>query len=176
MTAKILMNVEEYLKTSFEGADCEFLDGEIVERNMGEMPHSSVQANLIYLLMQMASKLNLRILPEIRIQISPTRYRVADIGVWLAGNIGTRIPTVAPFLAIEILSPEDRILRMQPKIQEYLGIGVEWIWLVDPSEKQALCYSQQTPAGMLSNVLRTENPSIEIPVEDLLGLANLTSL
>jgi Uma2 family endonuclease len=42
---------------------------------------------------------------------------VADIAVWRAGGIGDRIPTLPPFLVIEILSPEDRITRMQPKIQ-----------------------------------------------------------
>ena len=29
------MSVEEYLHTSFDGADREYLDGEVVERNMG---------------------------------------------------------------------------------------------------------------------------------------------
>ena len=43
MSTKVLMDVEEYLRTSFEGSDCEYLDGEIVERNMGEIPHSDVQ-------------------------------------------------------------------------------------------------------------------------------------
>ena len=35
----VLMDVEEYLRTSFDGSDCEYLDGEVVERNMGELPH-----------------------------------------------------------------------------------------------------------------------------------------
>ena len=30
---------------------------------------------------------------------------------------------------------------MQPKIAEYLSIGVDWIWLIDPLEKSAICYS-----------------------------------
>ena len=34
------MDVEEYLRTSFDGSDCEYLDGEVVERNMGELPHA----------------------------------------------------------------------------------------------------------------------------------------
>lgn len=63
-------------------------------------------------------------IPEIRIQSHPRRYRAADIAVWRAGNIGQHIP-VPPFLAIEILSAEDRLVRMQPKIQEYFSIGVE---------------------------------------------------
>jgi len=163
------MGVDEYLRTSFEGADCEFLDGEVVERNLGELPHSTAQVRLIYLLMLIAEKTGIRVQPEIRIQINPRRFRVADIAVWRAGNIGTRVPSVPPFLVIEILSAEDRMVRMQPKIQEYLSIGVEYVWLVDPQEGQALLYSQQAPAGRLDDILRTENPSLEIPLESVLS-------
>jgi Uma2 family endonuclease len=49
---------------------------------------------------------------------------------------------------IEILSPEDRMAQMHPKIQEYLSIGIEWIWLVDPEERKAICYSQQKPGRL----------------------------
>lgn len=162
MTTKTLMDVEEYLRTSFEGADCEYLDGEVVERNWGELPHAEAQGQLGYLLMEMAPRFGIQVLLAIRIRIHPRRYRVADIAVWRPGNIGERIPTVAPFLAVEILSSGDRMVRMQPKIQDYLSIGVEWIWLIDPEEKQALIYSQQNPTGVLGDVLKTENPTIEI--------------
>ena len=101
---------------------------------------------------------------SIRLKIRPSRYRVADLAVWRDDNIGTRIPTVPPFLVIEIPSPEDRMVRMLPKIQEYLSIGVQWIWIVDPREQSALLYSQQNPAGALCDILRTEDPSIEIPL------------
>ncbi len=158
------MDVSDYLRTSFEGPDCEYLDGEIVERNMGEIPHSDVQSNLIGLLRQLRSRLGLRVMPEIRIQISPTRYRVADLAVWRSDEIGTGIPTVAPFLVVEILSPEDRMVRMLPKIQEYLSIGVEWIWIVDPQEQSALLYSKKNPAGAVCDVLLTETPDIQIPL------------
>lgn len=53
---------------------------------------------------------------------------------------------------------------MLPKIQEYLSIGAEWIWIVDPQEQSALFYSQKNPAGAVCNVLRAENPDIEIPL------------
>lgn len=161
------MDVEEYLHTRFDGADCEYLDGEIVERNMGELPHSTVQGRLIYLLLQTAERLGIQVKPEIRIQIHSRRYRVADIAVWRAGNIGERIPTVPPFLAIEILSAEDRLVRMQPKIQEYFSIGVEWAWLVDPDERKAISYSRQNPVGTIVEILRTESPAIEIPLAEV---------
>src|SRR5579864_705388 len=160
--ARVLMDVDQYLHSSFDGPDCEYLDGEVVERNRGEKPHSKLQMELAFLLRGMAPKLGIQVLPEIRIQVSSRRYRVADIAVWRAGKIGDRIPTVPPFLVVEILSPEDRITRMQPKIQDYLSIGVECIWLVDPDEQKAISYSQQNPTGSLTDVLRTTNPDIEI--------------
>jgi Uma2 family endonuclease len=169
MSTEVLMDVEEYLHASFDGADCEYLDGEIVERNMGELTHGIAQKILIYLLTQMESRLGIQVVPEIRIQTGPRRYRVADIAVWRAGHIGERIPTVPPFLVIEILSPEDRMVRMQPKVREYLDHGAEWIWLIDPDERQALCYSQQNPAGWACDVLRTENPALEIALETVLA-------
>jgi len=135
---------------------------------MGELPHGDIQAELVFRLKQ-ASGGRLRVVSEIRIQINPRRYRVADIAVWRAGDIGKRIPTVPPFLAIEILSPEDRMVRMLPKIQEYLSIGTEWIWVIDPEERKALIYSQASPTGVLSDILRTEDPAIEIPVTEALA-------
>jgi Uma2 family endonuclease len=165
-----MMDVDEYLRTSFEDADREYLDGEIVERNAGEWTHAETMGTLGYLLAGLRRSLGIRVLTVIRIRITPTRYRVADLAVWRDDNIGDSIPTVSPFLAIEILSPEDRIIRVQPKITEYLSIGVEWIWLIDPIEKSAICYSQRNPAGALTETLRTENPTIEIPLATALNI------
>ena len=162
------MTVEDYLRTSFEGPDCEFLDGEVVERNVGELPHGLVQGELVFLLRRVAPESGLTVVPEIRLQLSPTRFRVADVAVWRSRPIGSRIPTVPPFLAIEILSREDRLTRLQPKIQEYLQFGVEHVWVIDPDEHSALCYTSAVPAGVLADVLRTDDPRIEIRLTELL--------
>lgn len=159
-----MMDVDEYLHTSFEGPDCEYLDGEVVERNMGEGPHADVQGTLIFLLRGLRPRLGIRVMPEIRIQLNPRRFRVPDIAVWRDDNTGGRVPTVPPFLAIEILSPEDRMTRVVPKIQEYLAFGVEWVWVIDLEDKSALTFSQTNPAGAPCDVLLTSNPDIEIPL------------
>jgi len=122
------------------------------------------------LLRRLRPQLGIRVVPEIRIQIHSCRYRVADIAVWRDDNIGTGIPTVPPFLVVEILSPEDRLVHMAPKIQEYLSIGVDWVWVIDPAEETALCYSQMDPRGAVCEVLKTENPSIEIPLDSAFDL------
>ena len=169
MEARTLMSLEEYLHTAFDGADRDYVDGEVLERNMGELPHAILQGEFLHRLQALTASLHIKVLPEIRIQVSPTRFRVADVAVWRSGNIGQRIPTVPPFLVIDILSADDRLVRLQPKIQEYLAHGVEWVWVVDPEERRALCYSPAFPGGALVEELRTENPSIAIPLADLLS-------
>ena len=90
MHSRTLVSVEEYLRTSFDGSDCEYLDGEVVERNMGEISQSRIQRNLLLLLTRLT--LGVFVLPEIRIQIHSRRYRVADLAVWRNDDIGTGIP------------------------------------------------------------------------------------
>lgn len=170
MDTKVLMTVEEYLHTQFDGADRDYVDGEVFERNMGELPHARLQSELIYLLRVLASNLGLQVLPEIRIQVAVTRFRVADIAVWRAGDIGQRIPTAPPFLVVEILSSEDRMVRLQPKVQEYLAYGVECVWVIDPDERRALSYSPDNPGGSLVSDLETHNPEIRLSLDDLLAV------
>lgn len=169
MDARVLMSVEEYLHTSFDGPDRDYVDGEVIERNTGELPHAILQGELVRRLGSLGSSLGLRVLPEIRIQVAPTRFRVADVAVWREGPIGQRLPTVPPFLVVEILSPEDRLVRLQPKIKEYVAHGVEWVWVIDPDERRALSYSPADPGGTLVDVLRTQNPDLTVPLANLLA-------
>lgn len=163
------MTVEEYLHTPFDGADRDYVDGEVIERNMGELPHALVQGEVLYRLRGLATSIGLQVLPEIRIQVAPTRFRVADVAAWRSGPIGKRIPTAPPFLVVEILSTEDRLVRLQPKIQEYLAHGVEWVWVIDPDERRALSYSPSERGGTLVDDLRTLNPEITIPLAEVLA-------
>lgn len=51
--AKPFVTVEEYLRLSFDGSDHEYLDGEVVERNLGTTTHSSAQVGLLHALEQL---------------------------------------------------------------------------------------------------------------------------
>ena len=172
MDGKVLITVEEYIHTPFDGPDRDYVDGEVLERNMGELPHARLQMRLANVLSALADRLGLQVLPEIRIQVSPTRFRVADLAVWRAGPIGERIPTVPPFLVAEILSPDDRLVRLQPRIRDYLAHGVGWVWVIDPDERRALSYTPADPGGTLVDELRTENPEMTIPLADLLSVVD----
>src|SRR5713226_8293305 len=45
MRSGTLVSVEEYLNTSYS-PDCEYVEGRILERNLGEFDHSRLQINL----------------------------------------------------------------------------------------------------------------------------------
>lgn len=43
--------------------------------------------------------------------------------------------TIAPDLAVEVLSPNDLITRVHKKLREYQRAGVKLIWLIDPEQR-----------------------------------------
>src|SRR6266478_91291 len=49
MAVGTMVSVEEYLSTVYE-TECEYVDGEVIERNIGESDHSGLRAALIVLL------------------------------------------------------------------------------------------------------------------------------
>ena len=50
-------------------------------------------------------------------------------------NLTEGFVPVAPDLAVEVLSPSDRLADAMSKVTMYLQAGVRLVWLVDPSER-----------------------------------------
>jgi len=166
MAARTLISVEEYLATSYR-PDCDYVDGEVVERNLGEWDHSSLQSAILVYLWNRYYKEGIRPVAEQRVQVKQTRFRIPDVCVVL-GDPGEKILTKPPFICIEILSPEDRMKRVQERIADYLEMGVPYVWVLDPETRQAYT---ATPAEGLrevkTGVLKTENPALEVPLSEL---------
>jgi Uma2 family endonuclease len=166
MGTATLVPIDEYLSTSYEDGDREYVDGEIQERNLGEIDHSDLQGAAVSYL-RVRYKGQVWAAPEVRVQVKASRFRVPDVTVALGAKPSGRIVTVPPFLVIEILSPEDRADRVQAKIVDYLEFGIPNVWVIDPEEKAVVCY---TPAGMTrvsEGSLRTANPELELPLSEL---------
>src|SRR5204862_5594649 len=81
MAVNTLIPVEEYLNTSYD-PDVEYVDGVLVERNVGDYLHSLVQGNLI--LAFSIKYPHVKALPELRSKTQETRYRLPDVCVLLA--------------------------------------------------------------------------------------------
>jgi Uma2 family endonuclease len=143
-TAEDLWTVREYLSTSWS-PDREFVDGRIEERNLGEKEHSIIQRYLTVLFALKRAEWGVEVFPELRTQTASRNFRVPDVLVVRKGDSFERYVTRPPLIAVEILSPEDRLSAMQEKAAEYLRFGIENIWIIDPEPRIAYRY---TAAGL----------------------------
>jgi len=129
------VSVEEYLNSSYE-PDVEYIDGQLEERNVGEIEHSDVIVAIIKSFASQEKDWQIRVRTDVRTQVGPTRYRVPNIVVSRRSSQDKRIVREAPLIIIEVLSPEDRISRYHQRIADYRAMGVQAIWVVDPETRR----------------------------------------
>jgi Uma2 family endonuclease len=129
------ISVSEYLHTSYQ-PDCDYVDGVIEERNLGELDHATVQDELLAWLRQHRKEWGIRAVPEIRVQTSPTRFRIADIAIVSVSAPREQIIQIPPVAIVEILSPEDRMSRYSERLDDYRRMGVKNVWVVDPATRK----------------------------------------
>jgi Uma2 family endonuclease len=161
-----LVSVDEYLNTSYEGPDREYVDGRIVERNLGEKDHSRPQRKLIGFFIATESTLRTYAFPEQRVQVKATRFRVPDVCVYLGVEPDEQVFRTPPFLAVEILSKDDRAGELQEKLDDYRNFGIPFTWVIDPRIRRGYTYSLENGYKMQPG-LHTQNPDLELPVEKL---------
>jgi Uma2 family endonuclease len=164
----VAVSVDEYLHTDYE-PDCDYVDGELIERNVGEKDHGKIQREVLLFLHQRRRELGIFVIQEQRIRVGARRYRVPDICVVFGPEPNEQVFTQPPFLCIEILSPEDRMNRMQARIWDYLSFGVRYVWVIDPQSRRAWIYSNGLTQEATDGFLRTESPDIVVPMSELFG-------
>lgn len=136
MGIRAALPVEEYLRTSYPDLDKEYRDGELVERSLPDYLHSKTQGLLILLLGALRKTFPVFVCPELRVRVRPGLIRIPDVSVYYPNEPQERVPTSPPFVAIEILSPDDRMTDVRNKLAEYRAWGVSHVWLVDPHSKR----------------------------------------
>jgi Uma2 family endonuclease len=165
MSVAELVSLKEYLSTDYS-PDCDYVDGVLEDRNVGEKDHSKLQMALAAYFYARRKELGIQVFPEQRIEVTQTRYRVPDICITI-GEPDEQIFTTAPFLCIEILSPEDRMPKVLVKIADYLQLGVRFVWLIDPRKRKATIYSATEIIPVDDGVLRTQDPDLVVSLADL---------
>ena len=166
MPSGTLISVEDYLATSYR-PDCDYVDGRIEERNLGELDHSSLQTAVAAYFFSRRKQWNITVVVEQRVQVSSQRFRIPDVCVVL-GEPDGQIFRQPPFICIEILSKDDRMTEMQQRINDYLTMGVGYVWVLDPSGRQV--YIATAASGLhefKGEVLKTENPALELPLAEV---------
>ncbi len=121
---------------------------------MGQYDHASWQQAIQLWFVQFGKAWEVRVRPEYRVRVSPTRYRVPDVCVFARSLPTEQVLTHAPVAVFEIMSPEDRLPRMLVKLRDYELMGVPTIMLIDPPT--------QTISRLVNGALETVTEDVQL--------------
>ena len=162
----VKISVEEYLATAYR-PDCDYLDGEIEARNVGEFDHSFLQGLLFRLFFDNREEWKTRVSPEQRIRLAPRRFRVPDICVTRSDQPREQIVSKPPLICIEILSPKDTVTKMRQRADDYLDFSTENVWIIDPGLRRAYVCSKTGFHEPGFGVLVVPGTDIRVVLSDL---------
>ena len=169
MPAGTLVSVEEYLNTTYR-PDRDYVEGVLLERNVGERDHSWMQALLVGAFLTRRGAWSVMPLPEQRVQIKPDRFRIPDVCI-VRSDETDQIIRRPPILCVEILSKNDTVDAMEEKVSDYLEFGVPTVWVIDPRTRRGFIYTADgIRRESRDGVLRAVNPGypeIELPMSEL---------
>jgi len=134
---KALTGLDLYLKSDYE-PDAEYVDGEIEVRPVGELDHAAWQGAIFSWFHRHGQEWGVRAYPELRVQVTPSRYRVPDVTVIDRSQPREQIITHTPVAVFEVLSPEDTMRKLMRKLYDYQAMGIKQIWIVDPETRDWL--------------------------------------
>ena len=136
---------------------CELVDATLVRKTMGYY-ESILATKLASLLSQFAADQNLGVVAGEAgmLRILPDQVRIPDVSFvsWerLKSTLPARdaAPSVAPDLAVEIISPGNTREEMDRKLRDYFAAGVRLVWYVYPQTKEVHVFTaldKQTVLG-----------------------------
>ena len=166
MATPTLISVEDYLHTSYD-PDCDYIDGEVQERNMGEGPHSLMQMALSALFYANRRVWRVRPLPEQRVQTSATHFRIPDICLIRMDDPMDDVIRVPPLLCVEIISSEQSTRDMQERTDDYLAMGVRQVWIIDPVRRRAFMPDASGILRPQSGTLSVDGTLVRVPLADI---------
>ena len=162
MGTATLTPVEEYLRSSWD-PDREYVDGVVLERNLGELPHSYLQTTFWSLFRARG----LHAFVELRTQVKPRRFRIPDV-LAMREAPKSRFIRTPPLIVVEILSPEDRVSALGEKIEDYLDFGVPNVWVVDPAPRTISSWTREG-SHVFTGAVETSDGSVSMTLEEIFG-------
>src|SRR5947209_2993288 len=165
-TAPALVSLDEYLHTAYH-PDCDFVDGHLEERNLGEREHARLQLMLGSWFFAHETAWNVFSMVEQRIRVAPDRVRIVDVCLVRRDAPKEQVMVTAPLLCVEILSPEDRLPRAARVMEDYARMGVQNLWLLDPIDRVAYIYSSEGLLQLTSGRLAIADTEIYVDLQAL---------
>ncbi|MEI9971930.1 MAG: Uma2 family endonuclease [Ignavibacteriota bacterium] len=166
MGTTALISEEAYLRSSYD-PDREYSDGVLIERNLGEQDHSWLQLALGAYFFRRRKAWSIEAFTEQRHFLRPGRYIIPDVCVIWAPRPAEKVFDKPPLIWIEILSPDDRPIRLNEKVRELIEFGVPNIWVIDLETFEAEIHTPEGTRKIDDGILRVAGTPIEIPLHAL---------
>ena len=166
MSSAAGVSVEEYLSTAYR-PDCDYIEGEVRERNVGEYDHGRLQARLAIWFGNHERDWRIRVLVEQRVRLGTGRFRIPDVCVIDWNQPIEQVFTAPPLICIEVLSKDDSLRSIRERVDEYLNFGVPNVWILDPVLRKAYVCTQsgfQEPDG---GILQAAGYPIRVPLAEV---------
>jgi Uma2 family endonuclease len=159
MASRVLITPKQYLATHFE-REPELVRGELVEKSLPNLSHGKTQQRLCVLLSGAGCGCT-----EVRMKLAEDLFRIPDFALF-ERDPEEELPHSPPLLAVEIASPDDRVLDVEQKLDEYRAWGVAHVWFVEPELRKLYIYDH----GLI-NVAQLELPRFHVIITpaDLFG-------
>jgi Uma2 family endonuclease len=150
--AKKLMTIDEYwdFVNLPENMDrlFELRRGEVIEMSRPKKPHGIVCSRICTQLQLYADRIGRGYVLSndtgVVLQESPGTVVGPDVAYCIDANnydeVEPKWAETPPVLAVEVLSPTDKVSEVNEKIAEYLRAGVKVVWLADPEVKTVSVY------------------------------------
>lgn len=160
-----LMTAEELLLLPRGKFRYELVKGELKTMSPSGSEHGVIVVNVTLLVGQHVKANNLGIVfgaeTGFKIEENPDTVLAPDVAFIRRENIPeTGIPKKywpgAPDLAVEVLSPGDRVAEVEKKVDEWLSARASAVWVVNPKRKSVTVYRSQNNA-----VILMENDELE---------------
>jgi Uma2 family endonuclease len=156
------VSVEEYLRSSYPDGDREYVDGVVLERNVGTPGHSALQKILIVHLAAFEKTFQIAVRPACRTRVEEMRYRVPDVAVMVRPfRQNERVVLDPPLAVIEILSPDDRMKDTLQRFREYEKFGVRHIVQMDSEDRTTFVFTN-------GDLVRRDLAGFDVPQRGML--------
>ena len=158
------MTAEELERIHLPGKTTELIRGQLIVREPPGTRHGMIAANLCYIVSSFVRREKLGAVfaqdTGFKIESDPDTVRAPDVAYLSNDRLGAvsrrGYAPVAPDLAAEVLSPDDRRDEILTKVAAWLSAGTKLVWVVDPERDEVRAYR---PDG--SSSIADANDSID---------------
>lgn len=146
------MTLEEFLASDLEGY--EYVKGELIPMSPTSGEHGNISTNIDWYLQSHVreNQLGRIYMPDTGFQIGE-RVLMPDVAFVSTARLPedlSKVFSIPPDLAVEVVSPTDAQSRVAQKALNYLDAGTRLVWVIEPVAKTVTVYRSETDITLLT--------------------------